>query len=130
MPGPLNKPLFTNRPLTVGRLRDELRVESRTTVLDSFRQPIPTWVPEAETIWGEVDLDGGAEFSRGGGQQSSVTGQVTIRTHPGLNSTKRLVWLRNDGAEVVLNIKACPPHMGGMGFTVVMVEVEAKPGAV
>lgn len=123
MAGPLN-----TRRVTIGQLRDRVEVQRKVSTLNEFREPVTNWQPES-TPWAAVDLTAGDEFTRSGGQQASLTGTVTMRSLPGLDPTKRLVWVRGDGVRTTLNIVACPPHVGGSNFVVVTVATEHKPGA-
>jgi head-tail adaptor len=122
--GPLN-----TRRATIGQLRDRVEVQAKVAgVLNEFREPVTNW-QTTSTEWAAVDLTAGDEFPRSGGQQASLSGTVTMRSIPGLDPTKRLVWLRAGGGRTVLNIVSCPPHEGGANFVVVTVKAEHKPGA-
>lgn len=124
MAGPLNH----RRGATIGALRDRVEVQQAVRVPNEFREPVTSYVT-TDTVWAKVELVAGEEMTRGGRQEAILTGTVTMRSFPGLDPAKRLVWLRADGLRVSLNITACPPHAGAENFVVVSVTTEHKPGA-
>lgn len=125
---PVAGPLNHRRGTTIGALRDRVEVQAPVRTANEFREPVTSYATET-TVWAKVELEAGAEMTRGGRQEAVLTGTVTMRFLPGLDPTKKLVWVRADGVRVGLNITACPPHAGAENFVVVSVTTEHKPGA-
>lgn len=63
--------------MTIGRMRDRVRVEQPTDTRDSRGQPVKTWTPLVET-WAAVESLAGKELWQAQQVQSLTTDRVTL----------------------------------------------------
>lgn len=105
-----------------GQLRHRITIQQMTEVLDTARQPIPTW-SDLDTVWGLFEQTGGFEASGSGEQvRSIITGIVTIRGYPGLTPKMRLKVSGYQVTDLIVNIGSVPFPDPSTGMQVLMVK--------
>lgn len=75
--------------MRAGRLRHRVTIQSATTTVDSFGQPIETWGTFA-TVWAAVEPLSGREYFDAQQVQSEVSYRVRIRHLSGVVPTMRV----------------------------------------
>lgn len=89
--------------LEAGKLTDRITIQHKTSVQDSFGQPIYTWTDLA-SVWAWVKFTNGLEYNSGGGEQAETNASMRIRWRTDLNTSMRVLFKTK-----TYNIKAVLP---------------------
>ncbi len=89
-----------------GQLSRRLRIQSRSTVQDSFGQPQLIWTDLA-TVWADIQPLTGRELESAQRMASEVTHQITVRFQPIFSDTRVVAGYRALYRGRIFNIQAC-----------------------
>lgn len=89
--------------LSAGKLKDRIVIQNKTSVRDSFGQPIDTWADFA-TLWAWLKFKNGSEFIAAGSEHAQTDASIRIRYRADISPAMRIVF----GGDIY-NIKAVLP---------------------